>query len=34
VIEVGKAIRILQPTSTDNLPDVDRKAAYGTGAGG
>jgi ribonuclease Z len=34
VIEVGKHIRILQPTTTDNLPDVDRKAAYAPGAGG
>jgi len=33
VIEVGKTIRILQPTTTDNLPDVDRKAAYATGSG-
>jgi ribonuclease Z len=28
VIEIGGAVRVLQPSATDNLPDVDRKAAY------
>jgi ribonuclease Z len=27
-IEIGAALRVLQPTVTDNLEDVDRKAAY------
>jgi ribonuclease Z len=28
VIEIGRRVRVFQPTTTDNLPDVDRKAAY------
>lgn len=28
VIEIGKAVRVLQPATTDSLPDVDRKGAY------
>jgi ribonuclease Z len=28
VIEIGTALRVLQPTVTDHLGDVDRKAAY------
>ncbi|MGH6627224.1 MAG: MBL fold metallo-hydrolase [Burkholderiaceae bacterium] len=28
VVEIGTTVRVLQPTTTDSLPDVDRKAVY------
>ncbi len=28
VIEIGKSVRVFQPTTTDNIPDLDRKGAY------
>lgn len=28
VVEIGKSVRVFQPTTTDNLPDLDRKGAY------
>jgi ribonuclease Z len=28
VVEIGTGVRVLQPTVTDNLEDLDRKAAY------
>lgn len=28
VVEIGATVRVLQPATTDSLPDVDRKAAY------
>jgi ribonuclease Z len=33
-IEIGRRVRVFQPTTTDHLPDVDRKAAYAPAGGG